>query len=675
MNAVEYRPDVDGLRAIAVALVLLFHADLGFEGGFVGVDVFFVISGFLITRLIRKQQQCDSFQLSHFWARRIRRIVPASTFVAVVSLIFGTMLLLPEDLENLAKSIVAQQLISSNIFFLRQSGYFDDPSNLKPLLHTWSLAVEEQFYLFYPLILVFAQRLSNRMLCAILVTLAITSLAVSEWSLQEYPSATFFLLHTRAWEMLLGGILVFIPRKRVPRAHLANALSWCGLFLILMAGWCYDATSRFPGVGALPPCIGAALFIFSNTNSSTHAGRIIASKPLVAMGLMSYSLYLWHWPVLAFSRYWLGPALPVSVRVSSLFAISCLAYASWRHIETPFRTGTSERPVHAPYIAATLCCSVVLAISTGVILTGGLRFRFSDNVLQYAETRAWPVDLSRNELEVARGDLPVLGDNNLPNSRIDFMVWGDSHARFTAKLFDNIANRNGLRGVIAARGGYVPLLDVWRPARNENLVDWNAAVLEFIRTRHVKNVFLVSRWAFNIEGRADGRTDFLIADSTSHEVSREEARQVMRRGLKRTLRQLRNLEVKVWIMKQVPLQSGDPRKSLCLAEIFGETVPVGVSWEAHSSRQANVHELFASLPTEDVTLLDPAPFCFDDSGNSRIGDRDGSYYKDDDHLTDYGAETLLSDLLSPVFTELSGNYKQPVKQWSARAHAGLLELR
>ena len=236
MIELKYRPDVDGLRAVAVMLVLLYHGGLGFSGGYVGVYVFFVISGFLITGLILKEQKAGTFSLRGFWARRIRRIIPAAATMALVTLAAGYFLLFPSDYEELGRSAVAQQLLVSNIFFWRHTGYFAGASELKPLLHTWSLAVEEQFYLGYPFLLLLLARFKRRMAFGVLVGLALASLAVAEYGVWNHPSPTFFFLPTRAWELLLGALICFLPEPVRVRPRLLAAATLLSLGAILAAG-------------------------------------------------------------------------------------------------------------------------------------------------------------------------------------------------------------------------------------------------------------------------------------------------------------------------------------------------------------------------------------------------------------------------------------------------------
>ena len=305
----RYRADVDGLRAVAVIMVLLFHADIGMLGGYVGVDVFFVISGFLITGLILKQQRSGTFSLLQFWGRRIRRIIPASTLVGVVCLLAGT-LLLPADFSELAKSLTAQQLMVSNIYFWKASDYFGGTAEVMPLLHTWSLAVEEQFYLGYPLVLIVLYRWSTRTAVAVLFAMAAVSLIIAEWGVWHHPTATFYLLPPRACELLLGGLLVYCPEPHRIGQTWRELGSWIGLALVVFAGVGYSTDTSFPGLTAMVPCVGTGLIIYLNTLQPTRLARILSLRPVVFIGMISYSLYLWHWPLFAFTCYWIGIDLP-----------------------------------------------------------------------------------------------------------------------------------------------------------------------------------------------------------------------------------------------------------------------------------------------------------------------------------------------------------------------------
>ena len=302
----KYRSEIDGLRAIAVVPVILFHArfDL-FSGGFVGVDVFFVISGYLITTIIINEMENGTFTLLRFYERRARRILPSLFFVVLCCIPAAWFLLLPSDMKDFAQSVVAVATFSSNILFWIESGYFATEAELKPLLHTWSLAVEEQYYILFPLFLMAVWRSGLRAIVGLLILMFVVSLAVAHWGAYNNPSATFYLLPTRAWELLIGAFAAFyLQRTSVSFPYwLNNWLSAFGLAAILYSVFAFDEATPFPSLYALVPTAGTVLIIlFSLRGTWTHT--ILSLKSVVGLGLISYSLYLWHQPVFAFWRHY-----------------------------------------------------------------------------------------------------------------------------------------------------------------------------------------------------------------------------------------------------------------------------------------------------------------------------------------------------------------------------------
>lgn len=337
----NYRREIDGLRAVAVIPVLLFHA--GFEffgGGFVGVDVFFVISGYLITSIILAEKQAGTFSILGFYERRARRILPALFVVMLACMPFALRWMSPSELRDFSKSIAAVCTFSSNVLFFMQSGYFDSATELKPLLHTWSLAVEEQYYLLYPVFLMLAWRFGKRWIIGILAGTAVVSLIAAHWGATHQPAATFYLLPTRGWELLIGSFVAFYhvhapEAARQTPEKLGQPLSLAGLLLILVAIFAFNKTTPFPSLYALIPTLGAALVILYAT-PGTIAGRLLGSQLLVGAGLISYSAYLWHQPIFAFVRIATGQLSPV-MAIASIAASFVLAYFSWKYVERPFR--------------------------------------------------------------------------------------------------------------------------------------------------------------------------------------------------------------------------------------------------------------------------------------------------------------------------------------------------
>lgn len=339
----KYRREIDGLRAAAVLPVIFFHAGFkAFKGGFIGVDIFFVISGYLITTIILSDMNKGKFSIVTFYERRARRILPALFFVMLCCLPFAWMWLYPEQLKYFCRSLTAVSLYSSNILFWRESGYFDTAAELKPLLHTWSLAVEEQYYVLYPLFLIALWKLRKRWLLGTLMVVGAISLVGAQWGAYNKPSATFFLLPTRAWELAIGALIAFYFIYKLDheefirsRKKTSEVFGVIGLILICYSIFSFDENTPFPSLYALIPTIGTGLIIIFST-SETAVGKFLGAKPMVGIGLISYSAYLWHQPLFVFARF--RSLQESTTLLLILSAISLLlAYVSWRFVETPFR--------------------------------------------------------------------------------------------------------------------------------------------------------------------------------------------------------------------------------------------------------------------------------------------------------------------------------------------------
>lgn len=383
----RYRRELDGLRAIAVLPVIFFHA--GFHilsGGFVGVDIFFVISGYLITSNILTEKQAGTFSLIEFYERRARRILPALFFVMLACLPFAWLWMLPSDLKSFSQSLIAISVFSSNILFWQESGYFDIAAELKPLLHIWSLGVEEQYYLLFPVFIMCTYRLNKRLVIGIFIGVALTSLALAHWGSFNKPVATFYLLPTRAWEMLIGALVAFYLRSKydglsVIYNKLASQFaSIFGLLLIGYAVFAFDKSTPFPSLYSLIPTVGAALIILFAT-PQTIVGRLLASKLLVGVGLISYSAYLWHQPVFAFARLGHFDVDNIYVLVLIISSVFVFSYFSWKYIEKPIRYRLFLRS-RMRFLLTTVLLTL-LFISVGLLghLTDGFKGKFDKDKL------------------------------------------------------------------------------------------------------------------------------------------------------------------------------------------------------------------------------------------------------------------------------------------------------
>jgi peptidoglycan/LPS O-acetylase OafA/YrhL len=374
----KYRPDIDGLRAVAVLPVLFYHLGIGLTpGGFVGVDVFFVISGYLITGLISAEMHEGTYSITNFYVRRARRIFPALFFMCAVTALFVLLFCLPSDAKRFSSALAAATLFGSNIYFYVTADYFAAAAETRPLLHTWSLAVEEQFYIFFPLILLLVRRYFGGRERLIMVALALISLGISIWLVRTDKAGAFYLLHSRAWELLLGGLLALGVFPAIRSRVLAGALGLVGLLLIAGSVLLYRENMPFPGLAALAPCIGAALLIHTGKDASLLTAQALSMGPVRFIGLISYSLYLWHWPVAVISRYvafWYGWDPDLKAHKLAVLALSfAAAVLSWYFVERPFRL-RPYRLGSTAMLSASAAAMAFLIVAAGVVYPLSQRF-------------------------------------------------------------------------------------------------------------------------------------------------------------------------------------------------------------------------------------------------------------------------------------------------------------
>lgn len=637
-NPLKYRSDVDGLRAVAVLPVLFFHADLGFTGGYVGVDVFFVISGFLITGLILRDLDAGKFSIVGFWERRIRRIMPALAVVVLASLTAGWFLLLPQGFKELGESAVAQTLLSSNIYFWIKSwigvGYFTPDAEVKPLLHTWSLAVEEQFYLLFPFLLLALKRLAHHLIVPAILLLAGISFALSVWCGYWYPSANFYLLPTRAWELLIGSFLAAISvQQRSPARWLTEALSWGGLLAILCAVFFYDRETRFPGVTAILPCVGAALVIWTNGHTLTSVGKLLALRPVVFIGRISYSLYLWHWPVLVFAQYWAIDPLTQSQRLLLLLASLILAVISWRFVETPFRQSLIFKTRSRIFTFAGVTTIASLLAGLAIFKSQGAPSRLPAEALRHVNgERRCVFDHDLSMERALAGDFIELGTGD-KQKPVELMVWGDSHAMAVIPVIDGLCKEYSFRGVAATHSATAPLVGYQSPKSmlQDKGIQYNKAVIDFILNQRVRHVIIVANWGVYAFGNRER-----ISLSLS---------------LSDTLDVLKATRAKIWIMRQVPKQPWDVPDALATTVWRGQnTGNLGLQVTEHLQAAHRQNPIFEGVSTQfrGVTILDPTDLLVSDR-LCRVVKDGKALYCDDNHLTVAGA-LLLRPLFEPIFT-------------------------
>jgi peptidoglycan/LPS O-acetylase OafA/YrhL len=460
----SYRPDVDGLRAIAVLAVIAFHAlPSAVTGGFVGVDVFFVISGFLISGLIAKEMENGSFTFRGFYTRRIKRIFPAYIVVALTTLIVSSLLLIPNDYIFYTTSLAASWAFVSNVFFSMLSwGYFGQRTEEFPLLHTWSLSVEEQFYFVFPILLLLLYRYMRGRIVPALLLLGMLFLAYSEWRTGQIKS--YFLITSRAHELIIGALVYFLSQRLpVGSRSVSNLLALTGAVLVLGSFALLSPGVPFPGINSLYPCLGTALLIYSGRTRHSLT-PLLESRLMVWIGLISYPLYLWHWPIFSFLRY-RKVELTSGVIVAAVALAFLLAWLTWRMIETPIRRNRAigfNKAFTQIYLAPAIFFGAVGAWS---YFTEGAPQRFPDEIRQLIASYSFERDLTRScsirPEDYRKIDTDYLQKNcafgDLSQQQPQVLLLGDSHAHHFKPFVEELSKNAGLKAVYHVQGGCFPI--------------------------------------------------------------------------------------------------------------------------------------------------------------------------------------------------------------------------
>lgn len=660
----RYRPEIDGLRAIAVIAVVLFHAGLAFPGGFVGVDVFFVISGFLVTGIIVRAIDAGNFSIGDFYCRRIRRIFPAAAVVTAAILISGYRSTFPGAFVQLSKASVAQSVFASNVFFWFDSGYFSRDVLTKPFLHFWSLAVEEQFYLAFPAVLSFLYWVgpARRRVVLGVVAIAVVSFAMSLYGTLMHPSATFYLLPTRAWELMVGAFVALTSFTIVNRKR-AEWSALLGIILIAVAVFGLSEESFFPGLVALLPVAGTAMVIIANTTVQTAVGKLLSQRWIVFVGLISYSLYLWHWPLLALIRYLvLDPS--TTVLVLAMITSAVIASISWRWIEQPIRRRQFLASNRSLLWASGIAWLALLVFPLLVIKRNGMPSRFDASQQVLIKDANWNGNHSSREIDqVERDDVPRFGKFPTGNDAGGFLLWGDSHAMTWTDVLEQAASAANRHGFATLHGGTPPIPGLWRTGM-PNCREFNAAVLELINRKQIADVFLVSRWSVYVEGysdadpKTDGRNDrdLFLSDGGESSQSGDESLAAMQRQIVHLASEMKRMQVRLWLIRQAPVQQTVIAEAAARNMLIGWDVnPIRATTLAKHSEQQSPIEPFYQIARpilEDTGggLINLDGLFFDDQGDGIIKSGGRYFFKDDDHLSHSGAlmlkpflKTLLQD--------------------------------
>ncbi len=657
----NYRKDIDGLRAISVVIVILYHAGLKiFSGGYIGVDVFFVISGYLITGIISKEIEMGSFSFQQFYERRIRRILPALYFVMLSTLPLAWLLMMPEDFKDYGKSFLGILTFVANVIFFNEDSYFTTNSDLKPFLHTWSLSVEEQFYIIFPFLLIILNRFSytKRKTIEIIFLFFILSLLLSEYFLHNYPSKySFYLLPFRAWEMLAGSLIALIGQKRSLNTYMQDhvpkwiydLISAFGIILIIYCVYFYDQTTQFPGFSAFVPVVGAVLILKSNEyHQEGIVPKILSFSPLSYIGLISYSLYLWHQPIFAFFRLYQVKHDELSHQTISIaiLLMTLLSLFSYKYIETPFRNrkNISYRYVLLILSSVTLIlfsASAYIYINQGVASRLNLPQSVENSFKRKTNEECMLRKYTQDSMSILEKCTLGLANNN----NVDFVIMGDSHAFSLFKIFDEAAKVRMQKGLIFSLTGCPSVKSIYLigDKNNKNCDEFNEAIYNFVVNNKIKKVFLATRWnaytesytyddlnlfGFSVShlGNPSGSDDFIIKFSES-------------------IKFLKNNGIEVFVLTQVPLQRllKSPqyvyRNYANKDSVEFNLSNLSIDRKIFDKYQMKSLKMFSDNLDEDHIIHTDTVLC--NSQKCAIGDYNGSYYFDDNHLSENGANKLV----------------------------------
>jgi peptidoglycan/LPS O-acetylase OafA/YrhL len=659
-SATEYRPEVDGLRAVAIVPVLLFHAGLSaFAGGFFGVDVFFVISGYLITAQLASSEKSGIALLGNFYHRRIRRLFPAIAIVSLVTAVIAYLIMTPSQLRPLFSSFTSTQVFLQNIYLWQNSGYWDQSLETSPLMHTWSLAVEEQFYLIFPLLFVAkSMRNAKSVLIGVAITIFVLSFFGALIRFGTSSTGAFFLLPYRAWELMAGAIVALYQLKGKQffktKPNVSRLISNFGMAMIIIAIILGDKSTRHPGLLTLLPVVGTALLIAFGREPSLTS-RLLSNKLLVAIGKLSYGLYLWHFPILALWRVDKGTELNGIETTAAMVLTFACSYLMWKFAETPFRDRVRTSNKYVAFVATT---GFVALVSIGIVGQNTVFGKKSNSELALLEAQARiPTELD-NWIEIDF-ESPISGGSMGVTERTspmgDVVLLGDSHAGALKDSLSAELEKLNLSGVAFIRAGCPPVSNViMDPPEKFNCTDFNQIIDIVLKDTFVTDVILFSRWTFYVEGtrytnykgyREDGYEIKFTAPNKKF-TSDEERISYLGDQIKLTVDRLESTGKKVHLIHPLPELGWDP---ISYAKRF---IDQGISWHQkldipfsdHLERSRRAVEQLDRAASPTTSKLNPADiFCDQQITNWCVASLDNTlYYGDNDHLNENGNKILAS---------------------------------
>lgn len=671
MSSIRYRPEIDGLRAVAVSAVLIYHAKFSLfgshllSGGALGVDIFFVISGFLITSILFAEISAERFSFIGFYDRRARRILPALLFVILSSLVAAWILLLPEALTEFSQSVVATLFFAANFFFYGQDSYLAEASQLKPMLHMWSLGVEEQFYLISPVVLLLLWKYARRHLMLALCIAFCVSLALAQWASTHRPDAGFYLLPTRAWELLAGAMLAKVQFDgRLPKGGaLRTSLSMIGGMLIVLPLALYPDTIRHPNVFTAVPVLGTVLVIAA-AGGRDPVSAILRSWPFVALGRISYSLYLWHLPVLVFAR--IGSLEPLSdlAKVGLLALSVLLATASWFWVEQPFRRRDRLSRIHVIAYAGS-GVAIAFGASVAVVINQGYASRFPAIIskLYYEEAVSLPSDSKGVCMRpsVAHGDYCTFGKKDAANL---YFAVGDSHMqRFSMALIPKLpAHDARLVSLVVGTCPYgLKLQSVMANSKPKDCIPKvNDTRRQLFLSSRPSVVFVGARLPWYLGDDPGLKPAFVLRPDPGEGIG-QIASEVVVKDIRDGITELLEHGDKVVLIYPVPTASIRPAlylsrhmpKGSASAKKWLETKSnwYVVPYAEYKQRAAESYRIYDGIPDNPLLLRIYPEKIFCNTviaGGCLTHDLDSIYYADNDHLSLAGNQKLLKGVLDEM---------------------------
>ena len=667
----NYKPNIDGLRAIAVIAVVLFHTDIKqFSGGYIGVDIFFVISGYLITCIIKNKINSNEFSLVDFYRKRVIRLFPALFFVYLIILIFGLFVYDPKSFRNLGASIVSSSLFVSNILFYKFTNYFNGSSINHPLIHTWSLSVEEQFYIFFPLFFIITKKLKNSKIKLLILLIFATSLIISILEVKYSLAAAYYLVTSRIWELLFGSIIAlnFIPK--IQNVIIKNIVSLFSLIAIFYCIIFYNKNTNFPGLNALMPVLGTGFIIHCEINKEQfNVLPFLKNKVLVYIGKISYPLYLWNWPIVSFYKYFKVVPLNFFDKFLIIFSSFLLSILTWKFIEIPFkRILNNIISTKKIIIGSILLISFFSILGYFVFINNGFPFRLSKKEVTIIENsnseEYWEFQI-KYESDILANNYNFSLLEKTINDTPKYIFLGDSHVRALMPMILKVSQENNINGRIFSMSSTPPLLGFSiQSSKSENINEnlYNNKLITYIsKNKSLKYVFLHARWAAYINGawldkNEDQFMPIYYDEVKEHKIlSNDEA---FKTGLTRTIDTLLKLNKRVIIVSSIPEIIYDVPsayvKSCRFPKIFNieEIKPTRLEFQ---ERQKEVNAIFNQISNKyKIQVIDLSPLFFDTNNVGIISIGDSLLYRDGNHLSKFGS-FYLKDKFENLFKKIINN--------------------